>query len=450
VPRVIYNPETEAQIREWVKDYARSGIAPQPLLQIGTTDYTQRLDGANWQVQSGSPAWDLSASLTGNIPAARARNAPCTLAFDFGGIKVDMFHGRGSWPQPDQDNVTTVLAVTPGGWLDKLPLGTAVTYINRTPQWVLRDALTRVAYYNRGMIFIPAFNNPLITRQVDDAFEDAAHPIDIIQAVAGMLNISYYDTPVNFGHVVRLDVGTGDGENVAWAYNAQDDKEVLEKWVEPTPVSPDEQVTEVVVREYFENGTLKVWEKAAVPYFGLDYPPLSGQIQFIDFVSSPDDPIQLPKTQADAHAQAVKEARKYIYLEHTTTQKVAFNPFHLPNDVLTWSSEYEDDTGFYARQWRTVVQGVEHDYAETELATMLDLSCYLLSEDRLPDPPIRLSGILENVVLFDTVRELVAEMEYELVIDDIANWAIDDGDSILLTDDAPMIDESAVSVLITR
>lgn len=439
MPRTLYHPETDSEVKEIVKNYSASEVAPQPLLRVGKRDYTERLDSINIKV-GGSVAWDLSAVLFGNLDPKGIRNAPVHLSFDFGGAVVPFFEGRGAWPIPGDDFTTNILAITPGGWLDKIPLGAPVGYTNRTPAWVLRDAITRVPYYNRGRIRIPTYTTPLITREDDEVFEDAAFPKDIITAIQEIINFTTFDTPIGLGHVIQNDVGTGQGHAIAWTYDADDDREVLEQWASPQPVAPDEQFTSVVARERFEDGAIKIWEEAKVSYYGEHYPPPPGLIFFVDFSSTPEDPTAIALTSRDAHLLVVEEARNLMQLQHEGTATVAFNPFLLPDDVFSFTKAYEDDTGYYQRSWRGVVEGLSHDWAEETRSTTIEYRAYLMAQTRLVDPPLRLPGVVPYIVENETVDPMIWEDDYYIYINDLATWVIDQGFYFELTDQAPAIE----------
>jgi hypothetical protein len=255
-----------------------------------------------------------------------------------------------------------------------------------------------------------------------------------------MVSFSYNDLPFGSGHRMRPSVGTGEGLPVSWAYDATDDKELVERWVEPAPVGPDEQPTKVVAREYFDDGTIKIWEEAGVFHYGDEYPPLAGMIAFLDFTTDADlDAGEIALTQADASRMVRQEARNYARLQHEGSSVVSFNPYLWPDDVVTFLSHYEDDRGFFSRNWRAVIEGVSHTYSPPSLVTALDYRCFLLEETRLPDPPITLPGVTAKVLRHGDLELMVRDDGRTVLIHQTASWAIDEGRTVLIVEpDVPI------------
>lgn len=450
--RLIGNQETHEWMVGIIKDYQSFGSYVGLSMSYGTYDVTDWLLSANWGAGGDSFGWDLSAEVWGNLDPG-ARNAPIRLVANFNGYLYPVFEGQTSWPTVTGENTTEVLAGTPGTMNDKLVLGEPVEYMERTPQWVYRDALRRNPLYDFGRISVPRFDSPLVTRLLanGDAFADADTIASILSAMDDITGASGYDDAVGRGFRVLLDVGTGEGSPVAWNYDASDEREILEHWAEPTPESPDQQYREVVVRDRFEDGSIRVLERVAVDYSKWAYPPLAGQVLFIDWAgTNEDDPLLEEDVTAEAaYRRAAEEASALSNFVHTGSATVAFNPLLEPLDVVSFESKYEDDSGFYRRVWRSVLDSIAHTADEETLETELDFRCVLVEEARLADPPIVLPGVSPAVVRFQDVAVLVAEEEETVLIHDDAEWAFNEDETVLLSDAAPAVDEGE-TVLVTR
>jgi hypothetical protein len=437
--RRFHDPETDAWLRETVKDYARAGVGVNWLLQVGPEDMTEGFDTANIKITKDAPAWDLSTNVMTNLDLRSIRRAPVRVRADFDGTLVDVFQGReDGLARHENDYSTSFLASTPGSWLSKIALHAPVEYDRRSPRWVLRDALYRSPYYDRGNVHIAPFDTPQITRMDDTRFEDDAYPSDIIEAVREMVSFSHKDTPTRWGHRLREDVGTGAGQPITWVYDAHDDREMVERWVEPAPVSPEDQPTVVIAREYYDNGDRKIWQEAGVFNYGDKYPSPTIP-KFLDFASNTNDPEEIELTAADAYRMAVEEARVYRQLEHTNSSVVSFNPYLWPDDVITFTSRAEiTNRGFYQRSWRAVINGLAHDYQAPKLVTNLDYRCYLVAEARLPDPPIRLPGVTAAVLDFEEVMPLIKFTDKEVIFAPTATWALATDKEIIFSEEAPV------------
>lgn len=449
--RLIYNREMHEHLLEIVSDYEGHNASTDLMLDVGDVELSDRLEDGDWQVSKDSPAWTLAPNVSGVLPS-QLQNAPVKLRVNIAGIFLDVFDGLATDPEPHDDYSSSLLAGTPGTLLDKIPLGAPVEYKDKTPEWVIRDALHRIRQYDRGKITIPNFERPVINKLLreGDGFEDNQHPRDILDSVSEILGCSYYDKPIGNGHKCYRDVGTGEGETITWSYDADDDKQVY-AWSNPSPALPEQQYTSVVVRERRDDGTLAFWEEVPVFYTNLKYPPPQGQILFVDFDTATDpegDPLY-NLARADAHRRAVKEARTLSRMIHYGSFDVAFNPFLEPVDVLTLESTREDDTGFYRTIFRAVIEDLMHPFSASSIYTTIGYRAAIVKEVRLPDPPIVLPGITPHVVSFAGLRFAVAETDEDVVIDDTVEWAIDFGEDVLFTDDAP-VTEGAEDVEINR
>jgi hypothetical protein len=441
--RTIYDAETHAWLVEVIKDYRLLGLPVGFLMQYGPYDVSDRLENGDWGSGGDSYSWDLSANVWGAFPARRTRNAPVKLWANFGGFLMRVFEGPTSWPTPTEDYSTEVLAATPGSLSDKITLGEWVGYRGRTPRWCYLDALHRNPLYDRARLEIPNITTPLVYRLQDagDAFADSDTPASIMSFIEELTGTIGFDTPIDNGHALYLDVGTGENQPVAWTYDASDEREVLERFVEPTPAAPDEQYRRVIVRDRFDSGEYRIYETFDVDYSMWDYPPVAGQDLYIDF-SGADLPADDPEadTANAAFRRAHKEAQILSNFLHAGSATVAFNPLLEPQDVVAFESRYEDETGYYRRVWRSVIEGISHAFDEATLETNLDFRCVLVEEARLPDPPIVLRGVSPSVVSFADVGVLVRENERTVTIDDSADWAINQDRTVLLLDHAPITD----------
>lgn len=397
--RVIYDIATDEWLREVISDYEAFGISPDLYMQYGDQPLTERWEQGDWQLKESGIGWNLSMDIWGHLPGPMMeyQNAFLKVVADFGGILVPALDAPVSTPEEKPDYSTHILAGTPGVLADKMPLREPVEYIGRTPEWVIRDALYRIPYYDRGYLSIPPFDRPLIDRRLQegDGFEDSAFPKNILDAMKDVLKCTYNDTPTNLGHTVGRDLGTGEGRPVVWTYSHDDDKQILEEFVNPAPASPDEQYTMVVCRDRFEDGSIRIWEQAEVDYSRLRYPPPPGRIMFVDFNATDDEGTLTAET---ARKRAVLEANALQRLIHYGSMTTSFNLFLEPTDVITLTSEREDDTGHYSLTWRAIIEGITHKFGGSEtLTTQIDYRAVLMQEARIVEPKIFLPGVTAQV-----------------------------------------------------
>lgn len=450
--RQIYNQEVHDRLKEIVTDYEGHDASTDLMLSVDGVDYSDRLENGDWQISEGSPAWTLQANLSGVLSTSEVLNSPARLSANIAGIFLSVFEGDVSVVDAFDDYSSSILAATPGQYLDKIPLRVPVGYVDKPPEWVMRDALYRIKRYDKGRITIPPFSRPIIRKLLreGDGFEDNQYPKDILDSVAELVSASYYDEPVDYGHTVYRDVGTGEGQPEAWRYDAQDDKQVY-AWSSPAPATPGEQFTSVVVRERKDNGTLRFWQEYPIFYTNLKHRPQQGQIMFVDFSTTldPDDDPLDTLTKADAQRRAKKEADSLGRMLHFGSFDAAFNPFLKQNNVLTLESTREDDKGRYRTIWRAVITDLTHPFDANSIYTTIGYRSVIASEVRLPDPPIILPGVTPNIVSFRDLRFAVMETDEDIVIDDSVEWAIDLGEDILFTDDAPVTEE-AEDIVINR
>lgn len=397
--RKIFDIATDQWLREVVSDYEGSGISPDLYIQYGDLQLTERWEQGDWQISDKATGWNLSMDIWGRLPGSAFdyQNANLAIVGEFAGALVKLLDAPVSTPKEMPDHTTNILAGTPGVLADKIPLREPVEYINRSPKWVIRDALYRIPYYDKGHISIPEFELPIIDRRLinGDGFEDSAYPKDILTAMKDITKCVYNDTPINRGHTVSRDIATGEGQQVVWHFSESDDKQIAEEFENPEPAAPDEQYTKVVVRDRFDDGTIRIWEEAEVDYSLLRYPPPPGRILFVDYKAT--DPLD-PLTAQTARARVVEEARSLRRLIHFGSLVVHFNFFIEPGDVITISSTREDDVGYFDLTWRCVVEGVAHRFGGSEsILTEITYRAVLAQETRVAHLPLFLPGVSTQV-----------------------------------------------------
>jgi hypothetical protein len=389
--RRLYYEEQHDELVAFLKSPEYRSVGLDFRFYMGDVDLSDALGDGDYGVSASDVAWSLSTTIPRRLPK-RLRGAPVTLICDIAGASVTVFKGTLSVPVPATDEYSTdLLAATPGAMLDKVALGVNTEYPGRSPEAVIRDALYHVAYYDRSKLLIPEFNTPTLDfiEALGTGFADEATPKSVIDSVLDIIDAWHYDTGYDAGTRVFRNPGTGEGLDVAWQYDT-DSHEVFQ-WTEPTWDNPDEQYAKVVVRRYNEEGDLALWTEAPINYGELDYPPLANQILFISW-----DETQ--GTDSEARQRSVNTARSLARGSFSNSPVVAYNPLLEPGDVLTFLSEYEDDTGLYRRVWRSVVAGLSAPFGEG-VSTQLDTTDALVLEERLPDPPILLSGVTAGNVV---------------------------------------------------
>lgn len=364
-----------ARLISIIKDYEKAGIAVDLRLEIDGKDYSDRLESGDWGISKDDVAWTLSCNLSGWLPADIV-NSPTKLIVDIDGIVMVGFYGRISIPTPKPEYYTEFNAATPGALLGKVALREETEYLQRSPEFIIRDALYRVQFYDKGQIRIPEYNKPLIDRVEDDAFNDDQHPSDILDTVKEEISAQFYDTPTG-GHVVLPFSGAGEGLPVVWTYDATDDREVF-VWTPPAFASPDEQFTSVVVRHRDKDGDNVIEEEQPVNYFAFAHPPATDQTLYIEFTEEFDE--------ADLNHQGAAQRARQLATDNANAlslgtyngqHTVAFNHLLEPGDIISFDEEYEDDSGLYHRRWRCVIEGMKHSFGEA-LETVLDTRCYLM------------------------------------------------------------------------
>lgn len=444
--RYLYNPQDWADLLIIMSDYEASDVAVDIGGYLGDyipgrpgryLDVSDRLKDGDYSISSDSVAWSFSGNISGYLPS-KLRNAPLRLYADFDGITVPLFEGHVSLPVPNDDYTTQVVSATPGSLLDKISLRRFLEFSQMTPEQIVRAALYMIPLYDRANIRIVPFGQPLMDFLGDDGFEDQDTPMAILSAVMDQVEYFYQDTPIGRGHRADKDVGTGEGIEPVWEYDAENGREVL-SWTDPAWATPDEQYSSVVVRKKEDDGTYTVWEEVPVFYPGLEYPPVGDQISWIDWDGD---------SGVGAHERAVTEARTLGAGKWKLDTTVAFNPFYDEQDVIKARSTYEDDTGYYERHWRAVVEGVQQNILGDALSTDLSCRAYLLGEERLPDPPIILHGVSAGVVAYDELTLLFEETAREGIIHSSVSWAEETPTEVVLLTGAPVVSEDAREIVL--
>lgn len=384
-----------------IKDYPAWDLTVDLRLRVGDVDFSEELESGDWGVQADSaPTWTMQASVDSRIPTPSLLNAPARLEFDIGGIVMTAFEGVATQPVGNSDWSSQIVSYTPGTYLDATTLDEYVTFNEEKPQNVIRKTVQRVSY-SRGLIRIPNFDKPLISRGAgvgdvsgtDDAagFEDESSPRAILDSVMPEIGGVYFDTVLG-GFVCALDPGLGAGSQAVWAYDA-DSQELLEPFEEPTWSLPDEQYSRVVARdksdvagEYFRYGE---WP---VDYSMLAYPP---KVNNTLYIPATDTSLS---GQLAARDQAHKEAMRLRHGEYTGSITVAFNPLLEPFDVVTLSEQFEDRSGRYRRQWRMVILGISHSFDQTSMSTILDYRAGIVFAEKLGAPRILVGDVSPGVV----------------------------------------------------
>ena len=383
---------------ETIKDYPGSGTGPDWNLVIGNDDYSDIFDKGDIKIGGDSPAWLLTANLPTKIRRSLER-APVRFETVIGPYTIPILEGRmlSRVPSTSDDYSTDLIFGTPGSFLDKVKLKEPLSYSGRTPHAVLRDAIFRVRDYNRSMVQIPNFTSPLLYFTGENAFADEDTPKTIMDAVLEKLKFVQYDTMANYGTRILLDPAAGEGYPYVWEYDAQG-PEVF-RWNEPAWASPDEQYTSVIVRDRYEDGTLRILYEAPVNYAGFEYAPTADQPLFIPWEA-------VEASAIDARTLAIQTAESLSRGGYRAEYEVAYNPLLEPADVLIAYEEYEDQTGKYERVWRQIVEALTHTIDESGARTAIGYRSYILSEERLPDPAIRLPGVTPgNAPTRLTIRE---------------------------------------------
>lgn len=371
---------------EIIKDYPGSGLGPDFNLIIGEhDDYSMIFDRGEHKIGGDSPAWLLTTNLPVKIRRSLER-APVRLETVIGNITMPIMEGRmlSRVPSTSDDTSTDLIFGTPGSFLDKVKLRVPTSYSGRTPRAVLRDAIYRVRDYNRSRVEIPNFTSPLLYFTGEDQFVDEDSPKTILDAVAERLRFTQWDTMSDYGTRIMLDPGAGEGYPYAWEYDAQG-PEVF-RWNEPAWATPDEQYTSVIVRDRYEDGTLRILYEAPVSYAAFEYEPTADQPMYISWEA-------VGTTDADARTVAVQTAEALSRGGYRSEYEVAYNPLLEPFDVLIAHEEYEDQTGLYKRVWRQIVESLTNSIDDQGVKTKIGYRSYILSEERMPDPPIILPGI---------------------------------------------------------
>lgn len=417
-------------------------------LALGNADLTHRFSSGKMTCGGSETSWKLDAVITERI-SNNLRNAPVRLITDVNGITLTSLYARVTLPTAGNNFTTRLLAATPGALLDKVPLGKFTEYDTKTPQWVIRDAAYRVAVYDKNQVIIPEFDTPKIKRSMDKGYEDETKCKTVIDDTVTLVDAIYYDTQLGGLHVME-DPGTGIGKDVAWTY-ATDSPEVID-FVGLTWATPDEQVTDVVVRKRLDEPHKKggvgpdhdyqLYYSWPVDYSELDYPPCPGQKMYLPYEYDPDEDDPVEK-QNEARQLAFDTAYDLSNGLWSGSIKVVFNHLLEPGDVIMIEEDDEDDDGAYHRIWRCIINSVAWDITETSVTSTFEVTGILQREVRLRPSIAPLRGVSPGNVAagnasqyfgFD-VSGMYIDPDFALPVDGI-QWMGVDEDGLWIDDDA--------------
>jgi hypothetical protein len=396
--RVHPSREKHERLLAMIKDYEGYGAAVELKLSIDGVDVSERLGAGSRQIEPDTnPTISLGCTLDGLLPTSLF-GGPARFYCDVDGIEYDLLQGVLSWPIPKPGFETDLVATSPGGLLSKAKMRPNNTTKNLTeyngwsPQRVIRDAVGRcagVGGYDRGQIRSEHFDLPTLYYRDDTGFEDESHPMEALDAVAEEVNPVYRDTPT-LGFEAISDPLTGENSEIVWEYEV-DSPEVFE-WTPPALLSPDDQYTEVVVRDKLEGGSYRVYAKSPVNRSGFPYPLFEGQTFYVPFSD------ETGAATTSARQLAVDQARAFASPAYETQPLVAFNPFLQKGDVVQFSEDYRDQTGLYRRVWRAVVVATSDPFDLYTIATALSLRLYQTRVTALSDPIVLLPGVSAGTV----------------------------------------------------
>lgn len=371
------------------------------LLSLANVDYTDELLAGEVGTDSSTPAITMDATIAAR-PPAELLNAPASLSADIDGIRVTLLDAVMSHTVSKDNSYTTdILAASPGALLDKvvmIPSNTAkhvTEYIGVTPEKVIQDAIYRcsgVGGYLGGSVRIAAFGRPLIyriakdkndsssTTDVPPAFEDESHPADVLASIQPEVNCLYRDTWGRRGFSCIPMPAPGLSFDSVWGYEVMGGQ-VL-KWTPPALASPDEQYTEVVVRDRAEDGVYPFPpQREPVYYREVRYPPHANRTFFPPFSDKSGNAVVNARQLAVATARSIGN-----YLLYTGEQTVSFNPLLEKGDVVTFYEDYKDDTGRFRRTWRAIIDSMKHPWGVAHIETVLSCKMYLIRTQQVSDP----------------------------------------------------------------
>lgn len=409
--RTVLGRFAEERLRAILTDPEGEDAGFDLILYIGEEDYSDALDEGQVGAEIGAPAISLSLTLADRLPK-RLWRAPVTLWADCDGIMVPLLFGALMRPQVISDELgTEILAASPGALLPKVNIfpndliRNVTSYSGWQPERVIQDAIFRcagVGGYDKAGVRITEFGEPLLyftsTADAEEAFEYEQFCNDILAKVADQVLVVYRDTP-EMGFEAIEDPGTGESAEIQWVYDTTG-REILE-WATPTPTAPDEDFTNVIVRDKLESGLYRVFEAEPVDHNHDEWSPFPGQILFEDFTDIAAGNAERARQQAVDRARSLGGNEEY-----QGTPIVSFNPLYQVGDVLHFFEEYRDKDGLFRLSWRAVIDGYQHNISEG-LETELTCRFYLTDSERLSDPitlfpPVASKAIISYIFSFAT------------------------------------------------
>lgn len=374
------------------------GYSVELKLSIDGVDLSERLGAGSRRIEEDTnPTISLDTTLDGFLDT-NLFGGPVRFWADIEGDEIDLLNGSLSMPTPIPGFETGLIAASPGALLTKVrmrpnnPTKNLTEYNGWLPHRVVQDAVYRcagVGGYDRGQVRVEHFDAPVLHYKDDSGFEDESRPMDVLEAVTSEIALLYRDTPTR-GFEGISDPLTGEGSEVVWDYDAGN-SEVFE-WLPPALASPDDQYSEVVVRDRTESGSYRVYESAPVNHHSLPYPPFEGQTLFIPVTD------ETSEAARNARQIAVDNARSLSSPAYQASPLVAFNPFLQKGDVVRFSEDHRDQRGLFRRQWRAVIVSTEDPFDLYSIATQLSLRLYLTKETRISDPVVLLPGVMAGAV----------------------------------------------------
>lgn len=443
MPRSFASARIQEKWTQIIKNYEVSDQLVTFRLIIGDKDFSKSFDTGTLSVDIGALPWTLSVNLSERLPV-QYLNAPVRLYAEMAGDRLLLFRGEASYPMPSAEWTVQLTALTPGHYMENATLDEPVEINGETPATAIRNTLSRVPY-EKSFIDVYPWDGPLIYRlrnaalPADDTpgswaggFERMDSPKAILDSILSEVQGLSIDHPAG-GNTTVPDPGVGEGRPISWTYEASSN-EIIEPFVSPAWATGDEQITSVVVQDILESGADRIPpQEWMVDYSGMPYPPRVGRTLYIDLSD------QTAQAEEEARNLAVKSARvagRGLWNGSTTA---AFNPFHLPLDVITVGHNYVDSTGRFRRLWRCLLTAVNHSFGMEALSTDLGYQAVLLQNQRIPDPPIVLAGVTAgNVHVAGPMWEQAADGRWLLHEENFVgvgtNWAQVQSDGRVLVD----------------
>lgn len=383
--RLLPDRHQHERLVEIIRDYEAANALVELFLYIDGRDLSHYLESGTIKGGGGAVAWGLDATLSTRLEN-HLENSPVRLHAIIGGIPVPIFRGvMPVYDSPDEGYETDIICATPGHLLDKISLGEHTEYAGMSPHRVMQDAMFRVPLYNRSRVRIARFSKPIINLVGSDGFADAQTASDVLSEMLTTTNALASDDATDFGARIFRNPGAGaEGAPIVWGFDAQGRD--VRSWTKPRFGSPDEQYRTVIVRDLLDDGSIRIKAQKPVNHAELRYPPFAGQIKWVDWVAPEGG------SDVDATQMAADIARTLAGGVYTGQTEVAYNPLLEPGDNIVFRDIDEDESGKYARTWRCLILGISGGFSET-LSTTLDYEATLTSEERIPDPPIRIRGL---------------------------------------------------------